>query len=511
MLSSALVLAAAIFSPAAQTSSTATTATHSAARTVQGAEASQGTPAEKAAVAYHNETILYLAPTQGTDQIDRARKASRALAGALEAKDPAITGAHPAEVRSISSSTVALYVRGYLVTEIGEADARAAGYPSVQAYARDLDDGVGLYVADQLRRRALQGFALRTLLAVLILIAGLISIRTLGRLFDRADDFIYERRKELKPFTVLRVPIVSQETLGAAVTFAIAIGRVVIYVAAIIATASLVLAQFDATRTWVGRALAWGTAPMVAAVEGLVGALPGLALAAALFLGLKTIIRVIGLLLDSVAEGHQALRDVTPERVRVLRVLLPIAAVIVVSPLMIAAAFGSFHTPLELIAIAGAAAGALAFVPLFAAAIVGFHVLWRHAIRVGDWLEVGGVSGKVVDVSPWEIVFDRGRDVRVAVPMLSVLFKPVRKSAAVPKHGIEIFATNDRPIREIVGAVERAMHAVDGNAELSCLGFTPESVELRVETGSANAEIRQAIVLALASATEVKVTSARLL
>src|SRR5207244_138776 len=103
----------------------------------------------KTAVVYHNETILYLAESGGG--VDRAKRASRAIATALEASEPASSGAHPAEIRVVSSSTIALYVRGFIITELYPADARAAGYPTLQAYAKDLDEGIGLYVSDQLR------------------------------------------------------------------------------------------------------------------------------------------------------------------------------------------------------------------------------------------------------------------------------------------------------------------------------------------------------------------------
>jgi small-conductance mechanosensitive channel len=486
---------------------TSTTATRAAAPT---RTASVASPPSRAGVVYHNETILYLAASAPNAGVDRAKRASRALATALEAKGPSQPGAPSAEVRAISSSTIALYVRGYFISEIQELDAHAAGYPTLQAYAKDLEDGVGLFVSDQLRRRALQGFALRALFAVIIGLAGLISIRVLARAFDRADDFIYERRASLPPLTILRVPIVSQETLGAGVTFALAIGRVVAYVAVTVATASLILAQFDATRAWVGRAIAWGSAPMLAAVEVLAGAIPGIVLAAALLVALKAALRVIGLLLDSLAQGREPLRGITPERVRVLRILLPIGAVIVVAPLIVAAAFGSFHSPLEIVAIAIAAAGAFGVVPLAAAAIVGFAMLWRHAIRVGEWIEIGGVQGRVVEVSPWEIAFERGADARVVVPMLALLFRPMRRSVAPPRATLELVAQNDRPLREILRAVERAIHEVDAGAELNCLGFSAAGVVLRIETASANLEIRQALILALSDAKDVRVLEARI-
>jgi hypothetical protein len=467
---------------------------------------------KKTAVSYQNQTVLYLAESlHGIEKVDRAKRASRALSSALESKDPAMPGAHVAEVRTISSSTVALYVRGYLITELYDADAHAAGYATLQEYAKDIDDSIGLYVADNLRRRALQGFALRLFFAVIIALVGLISFRVLARLFDRADEFIYERRASLRPVTILRVPIVSQETLGAAVTFALAIGRVVVYVAASVATLSLILAQFDATRAWVGRAIAWGTAPMLSALEALGRALPGLVLAAALFVALKAILRVFGLLLDSVAEGRESLRGVTPERVRVLRAILPIGAVILVAPLIVASAFGSFHTPLEIITIAAAAAGAIAFVPMLAAGIVGLMVLWRHAIRVGDWLQIGDVGGRVVEVSPWEIVFDRGRDMRAVVPMLAILFRPMNKSIVHPRVALDVVAKHDRPLREVFGEIERIVRGVDEAAELSISGYTAEAVRVRIETKSQNLDARQAMLLALSDAKTIAVTEARVI
>src|SRR5262249_18391771 len=154
-----------------------------------------------------------------------ARKISAALAEAIEAPLKADRGGPTAETRMSGTSTLALFVRGHPVAELTAADAEADGAPTLEELGRSLEDGLSLVVADQRRRAALQGTALRVFFALLILFAGILLLRLARHLFGRADEYLDDKSGALRPVTILDVPIVGAEAIGAAAALTIAIGR----------------------------------------------------------------------------------------------------------------------------------------------------------------------------------------------------------------------------------------------------------------------------------------------
>jgi hypothetical protein len=463
------------------------------ASTTSATRSSTGTRSEteregdkRIAVNYRNEPVLYLAErSSAVEKTDRAKAAARALASALDAKDSAVPGARAAEVRTLGTATIALYVRGFFVTEMHPDDARASGYDTLDQYAKDLDEWINSFVKDQQRRSALQGLTLSTMIALLIAFGGVVMIRLFGKLFDRAEDLIFDRRALVRPVTILRVPIISEETIGATLTFALTIGRVVAYVAASLTTLSLILAQFETTRALVGGALEWASAPMLSGVQGLGHALPGLILAAALLVALRGALRVATGLLNGIASGRASWRGIRIEQVPVLRLVVPTVLALAFAPLVIAAAFGQFHTPLELFVVAACGAGLLGLVPWLAAGTVGLAVLWRSSIRLGYWFDSGRASGRVVRISPWEIVVSREPGEEIAFPMLALLLHPVHCSPLPPKRTMELVAARSRGPKQIVEIVRSIVNRADSRAQVTCIAFTEETIHLRVETEGA--------------------------
>lgn len=476
-----------------------------APRVATGTSAAQ--PKSRTTVTYRSEAVLYLADTPGSPAgQERARRVSSALAGALEARSPAVERARPVEIATIETGTVTVRIRGYPVVELHRDDARAAGYSTLEDYGRAAQIGLDVFVADQLRRQALQGLALSVLLAVMIAVGTLTAIRVLARLFDRAEEATYERRELVKPLTLFRVPIVSRETMGAALTLGLALGRAAAYLATATAGVSLILAQFEATRGWVHGALGWASQAFVSGVQRSGRAVPGLLVAVVLLLALRESLRIVGRFLRSILRARTAWRGVTPERIPVLRVVLPLILLLGTSPLIVGAAFSRFHTPLEILVLLVAAGILLACVPLVAAAAVGLLVLWRGNVVPGQWISSGRVRGTVVRVSPWEVVVADPDGVQVAVPMLSTLVRPIRSASVAPRAVVDLTVERRGGLRETVEAVTRAVGQARQVAQsgqvgqevvVRCRRFAGTRVELRLEFMDGAARAEPALLLAL--------------
>jgi hypothetical protein len=428
-----------------------------------------------APVVFRGRPIILLSKQSEADDL-RAKRASEAFSLALAAEDEASIRAPAAEARRTTPSSFAIYVRGHFIVEVTERDAFLNRKQSLEPFARDLEADLRLFVADQRRRAVIQRFAISVLSAVLVAVAGLFLIRLLRSLFDRLDAFMDDQRIGFQAIRIFRVPIASKETVSGAIAFALALGRAVSYLAIALGTVALFFWQFDSVRPIVRTALARGTAPLVAAFQSVLGALPGIVVAVALIIGLRAALRVMRLLLGSMALGHTTWRHVTPQRVPVLRLVLPIALVILAAPVIIAAAFGRFNTPLETLSVIAGGVVAIACVPLVASGCIGLVVLWRGAPQIGEHISLGRSSGIVDAITPWEIIVAGADGTRTSLPMLLLLFMPLRNARTVPRQHLYLVVPRDRAIDEARSAIEAAAKSIDPSAELRLAGLELDRV-----------------------------------
>jgi small-conductance mechanosensitive channel len=435
--------------------------------------------ARRAPVTFRSQPIFYIAGDDAT----RTRRLSEALRGAIDAPARAHPDAPNIEIVRVSSSTVALRVRGYVIGDLYSSDAAPA--QTFDAYVAELAGGLELFVQDQRRKAALQGSALRVFFAALIIVIGLLVLRLARYLFKRADESIDDRAAAMKPITLLGVPIIGPEALGAAAALAVALGRITAYVGIIVATISLSLWQFELARGWVGAFLKWASTPLVGGLEELLKALPRLGLAALLIAAGNGALRVIRVLFDSAASGRTTWA-LNPDRARVLRTVASVAVVLVITPLAIASVFGQFHSPLEVLLIACAATFALAFGPLLASGAVGLSMLWRGPFEVGDRIGLGAVRGKVVRVSPWDVEIDGDDGRKSRVPMLALLSTTVEKMSAARPSILRATVKRNGSIGETLSKVLDAVR--EPTATIACVGFDESVVKIELRTASDRAE-----------------------
>ncbi|MBI4822489.1 MAG: hypothetical protein HY791_39885 [Deltaproteobacteria bacterium] len=466
---------------AAETATVTSTTQNSASAVLPGA-----TP-PRLAVTFRNQPVFYIADDGGASGKQRALAMSEALEGALESSTRGRRDAPNASIKTQGTFAV-LQVRGYLVGELHVRDAHAAGYDDLPAFARSLEDGLGLFVADQRRRAALQGNALHVFTAGVILFVGLLLLRLARYLFRRADEYLDDRSSTLRPIELFSVPIIGVEGVGAAAALGVAIGRVGAYVGIILTTLSLSLSQFEVAREWVTAALSWASKPILTGLEDAVGAVPRLVLAAFLVVVASGALRVTRLLLGQDGLTRTSRGALTPSRARVLEIVVSLAVVLLMAPLAIGAGFGRFHTPMEILVLALASSGALALTPSLASAVVGLLTIWRGTLSEGQMVNVRGVRGRISAVTPWEVEVE-GERARTIIPMLSLVATPV-----VHEDGgsTQLLLTVKRTIgiRELVDAARRLTQELSPKASVRCVRFDLDQLELNVNglEGSVDAE-----------------------
>ncbi|MBI1944477.1 MAG: mechanosensitive ion channel family protein [Deltaproteobacteria bacterium] len=434
----------------------------------------------------------------GKDARRRALEAGDALEAALS-EVPA-DGVAPLEI--VLNGEVALVrVCGRAVATLTPADAAAEGAPDLAHYTEELEGRLLPFVQAELRRSSAQSIALSVFLFVAFGLLGVLTLRAARKAFDRLEGMVEQRRGALQPLTLLSIPLISGETLRGALLVGLFIGRILGYLVVTAVALGAALSQFEVTRPWLGTIATALLRPLVAGVDAGARAVPGLLLATLLVVLTAAGLRFARLWLDSVAQGRVEARMVRPVRVPATRVVVTAAALLVVAPLVVAAAFGRFGTPLETLAVAGGAAVLLAFVPVLASAAVGVVVLWRGALKPGDWIEVGDRHGEIASLSVLDVVLVPETGGTVVVPMLLLALRPVARTAA-PRVAVVVRLKRDRPWTDLEPRLLALARAVEAGASVALLeaGERSVSCELSVPVGKPAA--RSALLTQVVQAAE---------
>jgi small-conductance mechanosensitive channel len=432
---------------------------------------------------------------RGADARRRANDAGTALTAALEAE--AIEGAPLASVR-VQDGLAVVEVRGRSVATFTQADADSEN-TTLARYAPELETRLISFVKDEQRRSSLQALALRLFFSVLLGVVALVTLRALRGAFSRWDQKLDDA--QLAPLQFLGQTILSSDALRGLLAVALVAARIVSYVGIVAVVLGAVLGQFELTRPLLARLGGWAAAPLLSAIDAFVGAVPGLVLAALLVVALRAAFRFVKVLLDGVAEGRVSSGIVAPGHAFPARVAATAALALTAAPVIVAAAFGRFGTPLETLALAAGGVTLLASLPILASTVAGVVVLWRGALKPGDWVEVKGHRGEVVSVHLLDVVIVPEDGGTVRIPHLAFATAPLRHAPRAPHASLELVVRRDRAVDKIERALLDAARTVSVDASVSFVSLDAASIRVLLACPT-KPGAKDALVRAIAAASE---------
>ncbi len=438
-------------------------------------------PPPSIGVTYLNRAVFLLASDGTKVAKERAKRLSEALKAAIQADNKASPDAPNVELLNPSPGNVEMRVRGHLVGVLTDKDALAAGHADMASYSKALDEGLELFVADQRRKIALQGVAARVAIALGVSLIGLFFLRLAQVLFQRADEYIDEHSSSIRPFRVLGVPVIGVEGLSAVITFTVAIGRIATLLSIVVVTMAVALAQFELTRPWIAVAMKWSTARVLHGIEELVLILPRLLLAAALLLTGSAAVRVARVLFDDTTTTATPWGTVSRRRARVLRILIPIGVFLVVVPLVIAAVFGHFHTPLELLILALVVGASLGLAPLVAAVGIGLAAMWHGVLLNGDHISIGRKRGRLVRMNPLWVELEDENGLREDVPLFSLFNASITHHLEPASQRIRVKIKRPPDIPAALESLLTLVKEVCAKRTVECTGFDVDHAEFVVD------------------------------
>jgi small-conductance mechanosensitive channel len=386
----------------------------------------RGAPGEGAAeggasteVRLRGERVLTLAaPLDGVAAPERARRASEALAAAMEAGDRKVS------VRTVGREATVL-VGERAVLRLGPADAAASGVADTAAHVASVVASVERALRDEDRRAAAQAAVFAFSMLVFSALVAFLVARRVAALAVGWAERIETGEAAVPALTAGGAELVSEGFLRAAVPLALRIGRVVAWIVALYAWLVFASTLSERTRPLgdrLAQALVDPAAEAVAALGRAIPLLVGFAVGAAL---VALVLRATRLWFEAVARGDARPTWISRDHARSTGALVRVA-IVVLALLAAPGILGIREGGVGGVGIAALAALALGASPVAASLLLGVLAVYGGALRPGDLAEVGGRRGRVVEVTFREVVLEDAEGAQVRVPHLLALLHPTR-------------------------------------------------------------------------------------
>src|SRR5262249_32248702 len=138
------------------------------------------------------------------------------------------------------------------------------------------------------------------------------------------------------------------------------------------------------------------------------------------------LVRFVGLFFASVERGETTLgwlpAELAPPTSLLLRIGVVLVALVFSAPMVTGDSEGALaRTGTVVLVVVG-----LSGTPLLASVIVGITVISLRRVRAGDFAEIGGRSGRVLEVGLLDVRLEENDGAQVRVPHLLSLIRPTR-------------------------------------------------------------------------------------
>ncbi len=467
----------------------ATAATAAQTHAVQGLPAASG-PARAASAAGKpaevrvGDTVVFTlrAARAGLGAAARARAANEALREALRAA-PADVHVEPAGDYAV------VYVGARPVVQLTPQDAALAGDAGLAVHADRVAAEIATALAAERSRSALAGAIFNSSLAVLFAVLALFLLRRAWQLADRAGRWLAAHPERVGALHLRTIELLNPATVRTVLRLALAAGRWIVLLGLVYAWLIATLSLFEATRGFTSELSGALLAPLATLAARSAAALPLAVVVALALAALALVLRAVRLFFGEVARGAVRLawlpQDLAAATGMLVELGLVTAALLLVAPVIT----GNDEGAAPRIGLLLLAVVALAAVPLAASAVVGAVTLFGRRLVPGDWVELGGISGRIARLDLLDATLHDGAGVEIRVPHLAALWQAARVHGAVRRVSASLVIERALATREVAARLERALATLGSDAavQLADVRATHATLVLGVSSAAADA------------------------
>ncbi|MEO7096908.1 MAG: mechanosensitive ion channel family protein, partial [Polyangiales bacterium] len=335
-------------------------------------------------------------------------------------------------------ATATLFLGKKAILELDEADAQAAGASSLQAHADDLAAKLQSAIAQEQKRSAIANTVFSFALIVFTALIAFLLLGKVAQLAAKGHDWLDDHPEKIPSLRFGGIELARAGAIEGFLTLGIGIAKRVVQFGVLYAWLIFSLSLFEATKGYTDRLTGLVLGPLSGFVTRIGSALPlAVATAIAIF-AISLLVRFTGVFFDGVVRGETTL-DWVPQDLAapigvIVRLGIVVIGLIVAAPLLT----GSDEGVLAHAGLATLVAFGLAATPMLACGIVGSLVVFRRRLRPGDFVELAGRRGRVLEVTLLEVAMEDDSGCAVRVPHLLSLIHPTRVMGRLPVVAVEI-------------------------------------------------------------------------
>jgi hypothetical protein len=299
-----------------------------------------------------------------------------------------------------------------------------------------------------------------------------------------------------------RIEVVRPVAIRGAVSIALALAHRIAQFAIAYSWLIFALSRFEATRDYTDRLAGFVLVPLSALIGRVGAALPLFVVAAIAAVALGVAVRFVGLFFGGVARGETHVswlsRDLAGPTSVIVRAGMVLVSIVLAAPLIT----GTDDGTLSRAGVVALAALGIACTPVLACAAAGLPAVFLRRVKPGDFVEAGGRTGVVRDVTLLELVLEDALGCEVHVPQLLGLWHPTRIIGHAALATIEISVDpNERPAKVEEALVSAAVASCD-RARVDLVSLDAEGSRWRVagipKHGTGAASLADAVAQAIA-------------
>ncbi len=461
-----------------------------------------GAPPGSFDVRLHEKPVFSLKVARaGESAQDRARAASRALDGVLDDPDQALSRVE--EQSSSGGSSAVIFVGKTPIVTLGEADAAAAGGDAtLHVYAAAIATKIDDALKAERKRSAI---ATSVLSLSLLVFSGLLAFLFLGRIGDisvRARKWVSDNPDRIPAVKLGRIEVVRPVAVRGAVSIGLALAHRIAQFAIVYSWLIFALSRFEATKAYTDKLAGFVLTPLSALIGRVGASLPLFVVAAIAAVAIGIAVRFVELFFAGIERGETHVAWVPRELARptsfLVRAGLVLVSIVLAAPLIT----GTDEGALSRAGLVALVALGLSCTPVLACAAAGLPAVYGRRLKVGEFVEAGGRTGIVRDVTLLELVLEDPLGCEVRIPQLLGLVHPTRVLGTGAMATIEIAVdANERPARVEEALVGAAMATCE-RARVDLLSLDLDGARWRVsgipKHGKGAASLAEAVARAIA-------------
>ncbi len=448
---------------------------------------------EPVAIRIGGKNVYLVRVPQGATSIEeRARGAEQAIRKAVETEK-----AESVRVESLSDATV-VYAGTLPLLRLTAEDATAAGDASLGVHADRVASELRDVIRAEQKRSAIATTIFAFSLAALLTLAALLLLRKTSEITERVRAWVVAHRERIPGIRLQSVEVVDAATIRSAVALGVEVLKWVLRLGLVYLWLLLTLSLFESTREYTQDLTGIVLTPLSSLMARVAKSLPVVVVALIAIAAIAVLVRFIDLFFAGVARGETKLRWVAPDLAAptsiLLRVAIVLGAVVFAAPVVT----GDDEGALGKIGVIALAALGLASTPMLASAIAGSGVLFGRRLRIGDFVEFGGRSGRVVALSLLEVRLEDSEGLEVRVPHLLSFLHSTRIVGARPRTSLELcVADHSERAAELL---REAAAKVGERVKVEVLGVEGAFVRYRIGVVSGRPDVRNALFFTLTGA-----------